>query len=372
MFPFQTDSPIVDDSPVVNDLPDTLESAGDTAASAVGGATESVSEMFQMMKGPIGGALDGAGAFIPKLIGAILVLVVGWVIARIARWAVSNVLTKSRIGSRLSSLTNQQSSNDDKAIGKTGGKVAYYTIGAFVVLAALKTLGLDNVSTPIADLINQFFAFIPNIVGAGILLALFGFIGNIAGKLIGGGLSKVGFNSIVDSYLPDDAPMETDYAQYAGSAVKFIILMMGLTQAVDTLGLEVLSNFVAQLWGFVVPVLVGTGIILAAVLGAGKLKDMAALFIKDEKQKAMFEMIIFYGVIGLGAMVGLRQMGLVDTIMDRVVPIAVACIGLGLALRYAGEGKKAITELLPEPSNSNSSSKGSEESNFRQSSKKNR
>ncbi len=111
------------------------------------------------------------GRFLPKLTGAIVVLVLGWLIAKAARWAIVrglklvqfNVVTESagvdgflkKGGSRLTTIDLL-------------GILGYWLLILITLLTAFNTLGLGVVS----ELLRRVALFVPNVIVAVLIIAI--------------------------------------------------------------------------------------------------------------------------------------------------------------------------------------------------------
>lgn len=111
------------------------------------------------------------GRFLPKLTGAILVLLIGWLIAKALQWALIrglrltrfNVLTEKagideflkRGGSRLTTIDLL-------------GVLGYWLVILITLLTAFNTLGLGVV----AELFRRVVLFVPNVLAAVLIVAI--------------------------------------------------------------------------------------------------------------------------------------------------------------------------------------------------------
>jgi len=116
-------------------------------------------------------ALNLVFAFIPKLIGFLVILLVGWIVASVVSKAVTFLLRKigfdrlsERIG--LSRLEQRMGLRMDAA--GVLGKVVYWFIFLIFLVPAVDSLGLTTVS----NILNQIIAYIPNVFVAIVVLFL--------------------------------------------------------------------------------------------------------------------------------------------------------------------------------------------------------
>ena len=105
--------------------------------------------------------LGPIGAFIL----AILVFVVGRMLARMLRGVIIRVLGKTEIDDKLAELIGHES-----GAAKGIANFVYYLVLLYLAILALGVAKLDEISGPLQDMLSKFLNFIPNIVGAGVLL----------------------------------------------------------------------------------------------------------------------------------------------------------------------------------------------------------
>ncbi len=124
-------------------------------------------------------ALNLVFAFIPKLIGFLVILLVGWIVASVVSKAVTFLLRKigfdrlsERIG--LSRLEQRMGLRMDAA--GVLGKVVYWFIFLIFLVPAVDSLGLTTVS----NILNQIIAYIPNVFVAIVVL----FLGTLAATFV--------------------------------------------------------------------------------------------------------------------------------------------------------------------------------------------
>jgi mechanosensitive ion channel-like protein len=124
-------------------------------------------------------ALNLVFTFIPKLIGFLVILLVGWIVASVVSKAVTFLLRKigfdrlsERIG--LSRLEQRMGLRMDAA--GVLGKVVYWFIFLIFLVPAVDSLGL----TAFSNILNQIIAYIPNVFVAIVVL----FLGTLAAAFV--------------------------------------------------------------------------------------------------------------------------------------------------------------------------------------------
>ena len=132
--------------------------------------------------------LDSFFGFLPNILGFLVILLIGYVIARIAKKAIATILRKVGIDRALhSSDAGQYVERVSPGASPANliGTVAFWFIFLFAISAAIGALKIPALS----DFIAQVQAFLPNIIVAAIIFvvaaALAGVVGGAAHKLMG-------------------------------------------------------------------------------------------------------------------------------------------------------------------------------------------
>jgi len=170
-------------------------------------------ENVNMMLEPVRAFLAQAGAFLPRLAAAVAVLIAGWILAKVTRFAVVkalrainfNVLTE-RAG--MDAFLQQGGVQTDT----TGmfGALAYWS----VILAAL-LIGFNSVGlTYITDLLREVMLFVPHVVVALLMLAFGAYFARFVGGAVMAYCKNIGIQ---------DADLLGRIAQY--TIVAFVVLI---------------------------------------------------------------------------------------------------------------------------------------------------
>jgi len=113
------------------------------------------------------------GASLPDLLRAIVILVVGWLIALIAAAIVRGILKQTNIDNRLAqSMVGGQAGAEPPPIEKWISNAVFWLIFIFTIVAFLQALQLTAVSEPLNNFLNQIVGYLPAIAGAAILLGV--------------------------------------------------------------------------------------------------------------------------------------------------------------------------------------------------------
>lgn len=181
---------------------------------------------------------------------AILILVLAYVLARAAKWAIARLVNKIPI------LQRHSEADPAKSVGTLIGEVAFWLILLVGLLLALQPLGLSQVLEPVRTLTTTTFAFIPNILGAGLIF----FIGLVVAKIVRRLVESALLVANVDGWLrktglmesagtapgtPSDVPPmlagRPSVSRSVGTIVFFLIMIPVTIAALDALRIESIS-----------------------------------------------------------------------------------------------------------------------------------
>ena len=200
-------------------------------------------------------------AFLPKLIGAIAILVLGWIVAKIIRTVSIRVLRIARLNV-VTEKSGVEKFLRDGGVTKSAieivGALFYWLIMLIVILATFNTLGL----TVASSLFNQIVLYLPNVIVA-VLVLVFGlFLANFTSQVFVSYLKNIGIQN----------------AEAIGKIAQstIVIFVVSLTLAQLSIGKELVTSVFLIAFGSVC-------LALAIAFGLGGKEWAAGVLKKIEK-----------------------------------------------------------------------------------------
>lgn len=143
--------------------------------------------MGEQLKDGLGQAWNLVATFVPKLAGFLIILLIGWLIAKAVSKALGLVLSKIGFGKLIEKTgltgTLKQANFD---AGGIVVKLVYY----FILLIALQlAFGVFGESNPVSALLNEIIAFLPRILVALVLVIVAAAIAKVVRDLVHSALS---------------------------------------------------------------------------------------------------------------------------------------------------------------------------------------
>lgn len=127
-------------------------------------------------------------SYLPQVLGALLVLLIGWLIAKLLQKALTKGLNKLRLDDRLTAGRGGQYVERVSPRGSPArlvGLVVFWVLMLFVFVAAIATLNIPAVT----DFANTVLAYLPNVIAALLIfivaVAIAGAIGGLVQRTMG-------------------------------------------------------------------------------------------------------------------------------------------------------------------------------------------
>jgi len=178
------------------------------------------------------------GTFIPNLIGALIILVVGLIIAWAVAGIVRAILRRVTVDDRIARwIAGDEAEGKPIEVENVVGRVVFWLIMIFVLIAFFEALGLTIITEPLNRLLNIIFGYIPQILGAGVLLLLAWIIASAVRWLTVRALGALN----LDKRLGDSAGVEEErmpVTRSIGEALYWLVFLLFLPLILDALNLQ--------------------------------------------------------------------------------------------------------------------------------------
>jgi hypothetical protein len=186
---------------------------------------------------PIGEAISAFFNYIPNIIGATIVLLVGWLVARVLRQLVTSLLTAVQV---VDALGERIGLTGEQTLSKLLGTLTYATVILLVVIAALDVLDIRAISLPATAMLTVVLNAIPSFIGALLVLVIAYFIARLVSNLVVEILTGLKFDEwpgkLGINYTGTRTP-----SQLVGYLVLLGIMLLAVLGAADLLQSESLS-----------------------------------------------------------------------------------------------------------------------------------
>ena len=289
--------------------------------------------------GPVEALLTSVLDFVPNLIGAGIIFFVGSMIAKIVRELVETAMMTVDLD-KWANKGGVETVTGNATISKTIGTIVYVLIIIPVAVAALQALQIESISAPLVNMLTVILNSIPNIIGAAIILGLGYVLAKWVANLVQDILPGLGVDRSVAALgvLPDGTSISSITAKVAMIA----IMLISAIAATRLLQFPELTNLVNEVLELGSKVIFGGVIIAIGLLVA----NMLSALVSGASGGGMGANIVRYATIVLFAAMGLKYMGIADSIIEMSFGALVVGGAAAFALAFGLGGKDQAAKVL--------------------------
>lgn len=208
------------------------------------------------------------------------------------------------------------------------------------------------VFTPLQDIWYRFLIFLPNLIGALLIL--------IIGWIIAAGLDRLvtqilkqikldtALNKVGVRNFFRKAGVDFETSDFIGGLVRWTIILVAFLAAADILGLAKVTDFLNEILGYIPNIFVAVAILLIGMLAANFFAHVVRGAVGIAKiRSANFLASITKWVIWIFTiLVALNQLGVASMIINYLMMAIFFMIALAGGLAFGLGGQKAATEAL--------------------------
>jgi hypothetical protein len=284
------------------------------------------------------------GAFLPRLLGAVLILLAGWLIAASVAAVTRGILNRTQIDNRIAAGVVGREDNQLPKVETLISNLVFWGILLLTLVAVLDTLELRVASQPLNTFLNQIGDFLPRLVGALIFAGVAWLVATVVKLITIRGLQALRIDERLSP--PEDGGTtqnQLPLSNTIGNALYWFIFLLFLMPILDTLGLQRALQPVETLVTEILAILPNVlGAIIIGVVG---------WFIATIVQRIVTNLLAATGIDNLGTRLGLsRTEGtqplsrIIGTIVYVLILIPVAIAALN-TLQIAAISVPAIAML---------------------------
>jgi len=182
---------------------------------------------------------DLAGSAV-GLVKALLILVIGWIVAAIAKKIVLGILNRTDIDNKIVAwIAGGDDGDESIPIEQWIGEVVYWLILLFAVVAFLNALQLQAVSEPLNSLLEQVTSFLPQIGGAAVVLGIAWLLATLAKIVVKRALGVLRIDQRLNQQMGEtDSENQFLLSDTIANALYWFIFLLFLPSILSTLQLE--------------------------------------------------------------------------------------------------------------------------------------
>ncbi|MGQ7338439.1 mechanosensitive ion channel [Streptococcus suis] len=194
---------------------------------------------------------------LPGVIRMLVLVIIAFSLASLLRKLTLSGLNKIQFSQKLQEWGVIKPEDNGQSLIKTLGQLAYFLVILFFLPSILSGLNISSTVDPISSMFEKFFAFIPNMIAAGLIL----FVGTFFCKFIKGLLTGVLERLDIDTWYAkvtgqEKLPIDTKQLISVLATVVYVLIFIPiLTLALETLGITSISQPIVTILNQVIGIL---------------------------------------------------------------------------------------------------------------------
>ncbi|GGB20932.1 hypothetical protein GCM10011380_08130 [Sphingomonas metalli] len=207
----------------------------------------------------------------PRIVAALVILGIGWLIARGAKWGVAKLVNRTPLAAHANAPGLDARHPD--TIGAQVGDAAYWVVLLIALFLATQPLGLAGATGPLGEMLRGFGQAVPHIIGASLIF----FLGYVLAKVARKAVEAVVTASHVERFsarIGGDSPADpTMLSRTLGAIVFALIIIPVAIAALDTLNIAAISQPATAMLRIIldaIPHVIAAGLIIAVAYAIGR------------------------------------------------------------------------------------------------------
>jgi len=286
-------------------------------------------------------------AFIPKLLAAALVFVIGWFVAKIIKKVLVNLL--EAVGSeKLIARLKLQNLFEGTSFANFAGNLVFVVIIILTSIISLEKLELRGITDPAINMLNQVMEMIPSILIAIALILIGIWLGKVVGGFVQSYLGKLGFDRLTSKInvgKVDVVDQKMAPSAVVGYVVQALIIFILAVQALYLIKLDFLVGIAAEIMAYIPHVLVAVLILVVALILASIVEKVLLNLITGPATKILAG-FAKYAIIVLAVFMALTQLGIATTIVNAAFILVLGGLALAFGLAFGLGGTEFASKYL--------------------------
>lgn len=196
---------------------------------------------LQVASQPLNNLLNQIGIYIPRILGAAILLGVAWGVATLVKLITVRGLDALRIDERLNPPAQDGTSLNRVSLSETIGTALYWFIFLLFLVPVLENLQLQQALLPVQTLVTQVLSVLPNILGATLIAVIGWFVANIVRRIVTNLLATTGIDHMGSRFGLSNASGTQSLSSIIGTLVYVLILIPVAISALTTLQIQAIS-----------------------------------------------------------------------------------------------------------------------------------
>ncbi len=205
-----------------------------------------------------------------------------------------------------------------------------------------------NIGDSVERAFTVFFEWLPNLIGALVILIIGYIIAKVVGNLVGRVLKSAGLDRMLQKGQGGQLiqKITSSPSKLLGRIVFWFVMLGVISLAVSTLGIEALTNFVAAVYAYLPNVLAALLIFLVASAVAAGIATLVTKVMGDTSLGKVVATVAPILVMTIASFMILEQLKIAHDIVITTYTLLLGAIALAAALAFGLGGREVAGKML--------------------------
>ncbi len=288
-------------------------------------------------------------SYLPNVAAAAVSIGLGWVVARILRQIVRNVLAGAGFDRAVERLGLAPAAGGVR-LSALVGTIVYFVVWIPFIIAGLDALKIEAISRPAINALDTVLAWVPRGLGGAVLLILAWVVSRWVGDLVTQLLRGVGFDGLPArlGLPPLQSPGARTPSDVVGAVVRTLVLVFASVETFEVLGLHRLAGFGDRLVAFLINVVIATVIVGVGLWAGNLVQGLVARPLErtGARHPQTIAALARYAVVVFAFAMALQQIGFGETIVVWAFVLLFGAVCLALALAFGLGSREAAARAV--------------------------
>jgi len=283
---------------------------------------------------PVQAMLSKLLDMVPNVFGAAVIGFVGWLVAKVLRGLVTNLLAAAGADK----MGNQIGLADAVKLSRLAGTIVFILVFVPTLIAALDALRVEAISRPATEMLEKLLEAVPNIVAAALILVVTWYVAKFAADVLSRLLAGMGIDTLPGKLHLGNAFSGTlKPSGLVRGLTLFFAMLFATVEAAHRLEFTQVRDLVSMFIKFGGEVLLGGAILVIGFWLANLAHDAIA----RASERAGLARLARVAILGLVIAMGLRAMGIADDIVNLAFGLTLGSVAVAFALAFGLGGREA-------------------------------
>ncbi|AXQ21393.1 hypothetical protein BEN71_04535 [Acinetobacter wuhouensis] len=291
---------------------------------------------------PVQNMLNEAISYLPNIFIAGVIIFVGYILAKIVRGIVEGLISSLNLQTQIEKVGLFK--NSEQGLSRFLGSFVFAIVMITALIVAFEALGIQAISQPATAMLGEIMYAIPHIIAAGLILIVAYVVSRFVGRLVAEVIAGTGVDDIPKKLDVQRFLGETKVSCVVGYLIVFFTMLFAVSEAANRLGFEQISGLISMFIHFGANILLGAVIL---VIGFWLANIVANVVQRGEYNSSRWlGNLVRVLIMGLVIAMGLRAMGIADSIVNLAFGLTLGSVAVAFALAFGLGGRQPAERVL--------------------------